>query len=393
MESARPRLNSIDLVRGIAMVLMALDHVRDFFFVEVGHDGTNLNKTWPTLFLTRWVTHFCAPVFVMLAGTGAALAIQRGKTMGEQSWFMLTRGLWLVLLELIVVHAAGWFFNFDFTFLQAWVIWALGWTMVGMAALLWLPQRLVLILGLIIIFGHNLLDDIDSARLGPLEELWLILHGDPPVSLMFFGSVELAIGYPLLPWLGVMMVGYGLGEVYTWKEPTRQRVLFYSGLTCLLLFAAIRASNLYGDPMPWIHYGDYRVLLSELNCTKYPPSLCYLLMTLGPALVLLALTEHTDGPIARFFITFGRVPLFFYLLHLPLIHALACLACYVQLGHVGPFLYVNPSNPASDDHMGYGFGLPVVYGVWFLVIAMLYPACIWYAGFKARHRWMILSYL
>jgi uncharacterized membrane protein len=394
--TARPRLNSVDAVRGIVMVIMALDHVRDFFHVYAKtFDPLDPSKTWTTLFFTRWITHFCAPTFVFLAGTGAFLSTRRGKTKKELSMFLLTRGLWLLLLELTLVRF-GWFFNFDYHFIFVQVIWAIGWGMIVLAGLVFLPVRVIAAFGLAMILLHNALDGLRSQEFGALRWLWVVLH-ETNVLFPREGSL-LLIAYPLVPWVGVMAAGYAFGEILTLERERRRRLLFGIGLTAVALFVALRALNVYGDPLRWAvqERGAWYTFLSFLNTQKYPPSLLFLLMTLGPSIIALALFDRgrEPGALLRPFVTFGRVPLFYYLLHVPLMHLVAVVFAYLKYGRVD-WLFLNwpPPGQPQLEPQGYGYDLWVVYAVWLGVVIALYPLCRWFAGVKSRRRDAWLSYL
>ncbi len=389
--SVPPRLDSIDLLRGLVMVIMALDHVRDYFTDVRAFDVTDPAKTTVALFLTRWVTHFCAPVFVFLAGTGAFLSGARGKSKGELAWFLLTRGLWLIVLELTVVRF-GWTFNLDYHQFGGAVIWAIGWSMVVLAGLVFLPTPVVTIFGVTMVAVHNLFDWVRPEDLGSLGWLWAILHVNR--VLQPFPGVSFAVAYPLVPWIGVMAAGYGFGTLLLGEPRPRRRRLLVLGAALTLTFVGMRALNNYGDPRPWSRQSDALfTLFSFLNCTKYPPSLLYLLMTLGPAIAALALFDRAPGPAGRFFVTFGRVPLFFYLLHIPLIHAALVAFDFIRYGwspfSAEAFYSVNPATLPK----GYGYSLPVVYLIWFGVVLLLYPVCRWFADVKRRRREGWLSYL
>jgi uncharacterized membrane protein len=383
------RLESLDLLRGLVMVLMALDHTRDFFHNGVYHfDPLDLSRTTPAIFLTRWITHFCAPVFVFLAGTGAFLSTTRGKSKCELSWFLLTRGAWLVFLELTWVKCFGWTFAFDFSSVSLIVIWALGCSMIVLAGLVYLPTWAVSTFGLAMILGHNVLDGVKPEDLGAFGGLWRVLHAG--------GDIELArgfhaiAGYPLVPWVGVMAAGYAAGQLMT-QASKRRRVLATLGISFVLLFVILRLTRVYGEPHRWSEQASpLWTLLSILDCRKYPPSLCYLLMTLGPALLFLALFDDGAPRRLRPLLVFGRVPMFFYLLHLPLIHGLSVLVNFIRFGHAN-WLYGNTEGvkPPPDA----GFALPIVYIAWAAVILMLYPACLWFAALKGRSRAKWLSYL
>jgi uncharacterized membrane protein len=385
--SGRVRLDSVDLLRGLVIVIMALDHVRDFF-TSARFDPSDLTQTTAPLFFTRWITHFCAPVFLFLAGTGAFLYQARGRTRGEVSRFLLTRGLWLILLELTVVRWA-WNFNFNYTteilFVQ--VIWAIGVSMVVLAGLVHLPMAAIAAVGIGMIVGHNLLDGITTQSLGGWGPLWGLLHVQEAFPLRD-GQVFVVI-YPLVPWIGVMAAGYAFGTLLLRPERDRRRALLWLGAGLTLAFLLIRVANGYGDPAPWaVQESAGRTVLSFLNTTKYPPSLQFLLMTLGPAIALLPLLERWTGPVARAILVFGRVPLFFYVIHLYLVHAAALTAGTLAGFDPRSFLHVWMFNPD-----GWGYGLPVVYLVWAGVVLALYPACRWFAGVKARRREVWLSYL
>jgi uncharacterized membrane protein len=383
----RPRLDSVDLLRGLVMVLMALDHVRDFF-TELRFDPTNLSQTTVPLFFTRWITHFCAPTFVFLAGAGAFLQGARGKGRSELAGFLVTRGLWLVVLELTVVRL-GWAFDLNYAgLLWVQVIWVIGVSMVVLAGLVYLPLPVIAAFGLVMITTHNLFDGITPESLGGWGPLWTVLHVQRPVTLP--GGGALFVAYPLIPWIGVMAAGYAFGSLLLLPTEERRRLMLRLGLALTAAFIVLRALNIYGDPRPWTPQPTgVLTLLSFLNTTKYPPSLAFLLMTLGPAIASLAWFERLSGTAARFLIVFGRVPLFYYVLHIFLIHAVA-LALGVMAGFpASTFLKPFFLNPPA----GWGYGMPAVYALWVAVVLALYPVCRWYAGLKARRRDAWLSYL
>ncbi len=377
-EREKQRLDSIDLLRGLAMIVMALDHVRDFFS-NAHFDATDVTKTTPAYYFTRFITHFCAPIFVLLAGTSAYLQLSRGKTKPELARFLLTRGLWLVLLELTVVRF-GWTLNFDYHFVGVQVIWALGWSMVLLAPLVYLPPRVVAAIGIAMITLHDLGDGFQSS-----SWLWHVLHVQGPIALP--DHRRLMVVYPLVPWVGVMAAGFGFGELAL----RRARVARLGG-AMFAAFVALRALNVYGDPHPWQPQASLGATLGAfLRCEKYPPSLSFLLMTLGPAIALLAPLERFHGKLASVVRTFGRVPLFYYLLHLVVAHALAVFLATLKYGSVPrgmftlPFLWHVP-----DD---YGYSLPIVYLLWVFVVVALYPLCRWFEGVKRRNKSPWLSYL
>ncbi len=378
------RIESIDLLRGIVMIVMALDHVRDYFHADAFlYDPTDMSKTSVILFFTRWITHFCAPVFIFLAGTSAFL-IGKRKSKKELSIFLLQRGLWLVLLELTIVNFA-WFFNFQFSFITLFVIWALGVGMILLAAFVHLPLKIALSVGLLMVFGHNLLDGIRIDGTGMKAILWSAFHQFQGFQLS--EDYSLFIAYPLVPWVGVMLLGYCFGVLYQRSvNYSRKKILLSLGFGCIALFMLVRFLNGYGDPNPWsVQSSPVFTVLSFLNVTKYPPSLLYLLITLGPAIVFLAVSENYSGRLFERIKVLGRVPMFYYLLHLYLIHLLALFAA-VATGYQPSDMAFDTWVTESPNLAGYGFNLWVVYAVWIGVVVMLYPLCKWYDKYKASHR-------
>ncbi|MGA9307224.1 MAG: heparan-alpha-glucosaminide N-acetyltransferase domain-containing protein [Candidatus Sulfotelmatobacter sp.] len=381
----RVRIESIDVVRGVIMILMALDHVRDFF----GNSG--LNPTDPAtttipLFFTRWITHFCAPVFFLLTGTGAYLSLRK-QTKRELSRFLFTRGLWLIFLELTVTRCLGWQFNFDYHVTMLIVLWALGWAMIVLSVLVYLPASVVTAFGVVMIATHNLLASVDSSN-----PLWSILHS-PNVIVNHPGRVVRVV-YVLIPWVGVTAAGYGVGQVFSWPTARRRAFLLPLGAGLSAAFVVLRGVNLYGDPVPWsTQKSAVFTALSFLNTTKYPPSLLYLLMTLGPALLFLWAVDAGTPQWLRPALIIGKVPMFYYLLHIPLIHLLAVAVCYARYGQVhwmfeSPTLRQFPITPPP----GWGYSLPIVYLIWAVVVITLYPLCRWFAGLKQRRSDAWLSY-
>jgi uncharacterized membrane protein len=387
--SARTRLNSIDTLRGLVMIVMALDHTRDFF-ANGGFNPRDLTDA--ALFLTRWVTHFCAPTFILLAGISAYLYGTRGRndrahSTGDVSRFLLTRGLWLVLIEFTVVRLA-WSFDIHFNYFVGQVIFAIGASMIALSALVHLPRGAVVAIGLAMIAGHNALDGIKAGQLGVAAPLWNVLH--QPGLFDIAHGVKFFVLYPLVPWIGVMAVGYALGPVFTQERAARGPQLFMVGAAVTLGFVVLRAINLYGDPAPWaIQDNLLATVLSFINCEKYPPSLLYLGMTLGPALMLVAAFERVRGPVTDWIATFGRVPFFYYVAHIFLLHALAILYAWVTIGQIG-WLF----GPLAG-HKPTAYGLPLVgiYAVWLVVVVALYPLCRWFAELKRRRTEWWWSYL
>ena len=386
----RARVESIDVLRGIIMILMALDHVRDYFG-DLAASPTNLASTTVPLFLTRWITHVCAPVFFLLTGTGAYLALRR-MSRGELSRFLLTRGLWLILLEVTLVRFL-WQFNLDYRLTMLTVLWALGWAMILLSVLVHLPAWLVAAVGTVMIAGHNLLDGLQASAFGALAPLWHVLHA--PGFVLNQPEHVVFVAYALIPWVGVTAVGYGLGQVFMGDAARRRRFLLGAGIAITAAFLLLRAVNLYGDPAPWTTQGSaVFTVLSFINLNKYPPSLLYLLMTLGPALLLLRGLDGGTPGVLRPALIIGRVPLFYYLLHIMLIHVLAVVASYLRYGEAY-WMFQSPSLdrfPITQPP-GWPVGLPTVYLVWIGVVVALYPLCRWFAGLKQRRREGWLSYL
>ena len=383
--SSARRVESVDVVRGVIMIIMALDHTRDFFGIP-GQNPTDLATATAALFLTRWVTHICAPVFFLLAGVGAYLGLRR-RSPGELSRYLLTRGVWLVVLELTLVRCLAYQFNVDYRITMLLVLWALGCGMITLAVLVRLPVMVVTAFGVLMIAGHNLLDGVR-----PANPLWSMLHVPgfilrPPHAVF--------VGYPLVPWVGVMAAGFGLGQIYGWSGARRRRWLARLGVVLCLAFVVTRWLNAYGDPSPWTSQPSALfTFLSALNTTKYPPSLLFLLMTLGPALLLLGALDRATPRLLRPALIIGKVPLFYYVLHFILIHLLAVATCYARYGSVH-WMFESPDlgNYPFTAPPGWGFPLPVVYLVWMVVVIAMYPLCRWFAALKQRRNDPWLGYL
>jgi uncharacterized membrane protein len=381
----RARLESVDVVRGVIMIIMALDHTRDFF----GQPGspTNLATASIALFLTRWITNICAPVFFLLTGTGAFLSLRK-RTKPELSRFLFTRGLWLIFLDLVLFRCLAVQFNFDYHTTAITVLWAIGWAMIVLSVLVHLPASVVTAFGIIMIATHNLLDSIRSAN-----PLWSILHS-PNIILERPGHTVF-LAYPLIPWVGVTAVGYGLGQIYAWEPARRKTLLLRAGLSLSVAFVVIRAINFYGDPSRWTAQPTHiYTALSFLNTTKYPPSLLFLLMTLGPALLLLRAVATDTPRLLRPALIIGKVPMFYYLLHFALIHVLAVIICYARYGHIY-WMFESPdlAHYPITQPPGWGLALPLVYLIWACVVLTMYPLCRWYAGVKQGSCNPLLSYL
>ena len=388
------RLASVDILRGLVMIIMALDHTRDFL-TNVPFPPELIPNTNAALFFTRFITHFCAPVFAFLAGTGAFLATSRGKSVHQVSRFFFTRGLWLIFLELTIID-----FSWTFTpWAAGAVIWILGWSMVCMALIVRLPVRWIAVFGVGMIASHNLLDRVNLASFGKLAWLWTLLH--QPGSIQITPHFTFVVLYVLIPWVGVMAAGFAFGAILL--RPDRRKWVLTLGFSMTALFLLLRGFNLYGNSTSGVPYsvGPWHVqptlsltVISFLNVEKYPPALDYLLMTLGPALILLGLIDgvKAERGVGRILLVYGRVPMLFYVLHLYLIHTLAISAALAfhqpasWLWHGAIFLLPTPA--------GYGHGLPFIYAMWILAVAILCLPCRWFMEFKARHRdWNWLSYL
>ena len=383
------RIQSIDLLRGIVMVIMALDHSRDFFHLNgFSEEPTDLATTTPILFFTRWITHFCAPVFIFLSGT--SIFLMKSNSIKEKSIFVFKRGMWLVLLSLTVV-AFVWWFDFSFHFLAFDVIWVIGICMVLFAGILYLPFRVILFFGLITVAFHNLLDttNFENGKIQTL--LWDLFHREGLVEINNHFSIFTV--YPLMPWIGVMSLGYCFGKFYQkdFSAERRKKLLLYIGSACILLFVFLRLFNNYGESEQWRQYPSILFsLMSFINTTKYPPSLLYLLMTIGPSFIFLSLTETLTHKIATFFIVFGRVPFFFYLLHLYLLHLVAFIATLFSYSWKET---TQSLTTMSEFPTGYGFSLMIVYLIWIATILILYPICKWYNNYKSTHKNWWLSYI
>jgi uncharacterized membrane protein len=437
----RQRIAAIDIMRGLAMVLMAIDHVRVF-------SGLPAGGPTPGIFFTRWVTHFVAPAFVFLAGTAAFLHGRRLERTSQLSWFLLTRGAWLLLLEMTVIRLS-WTFNFDYAhYMLAGVIWMIGWCMILMAGIVHLPVRAIAAFGLVVIFGHNVIDWFmpalgRAAQASSLAWLWQILYFGGEVQIGGKDGPPLAVLFVIVPWIGVMAAGYAFGMVTQMPADRRRRISAMLGVGAIALFLVLRGFDLYGDPRPWRRVppptGAARTpassnaaaptpsstapaptpgstpsgaaqgtpqtarppqqtqrppaLLRFLNTAKYPASLAFLLMTLGPMLALLPLAERARGRVAGALELFGRVPMFYYLLHIPLIHILALGISLVRTPGDTGWLFANHPMYNPRAPAGYTWSLTLLYAVTAVAVAILYVACRWFAGVKQRHRGGFLSYL
>ncbi len=386
------RIQSIDLLRGIVMIIMALDHVRDYFHYDAFlYSPTDLSQTSTTLFFTRFITHYCAPVFVFLAGASAFLSGTK-KSKKMLSTFLFTRGLWLVFVEVFILSLFR-TFNPSYEYLNLQVIWAIGLSMIVLSGLIYLKTSYILVLSLALVLGHNLLDNVHVSGNGFTSFLWAVLHEQKSFTI---GYISIFVNYPILPWIGVMALGYCCGSLYTngFDEKRRRKSLLFIGLGAILLFIALRANNFYGDAANWSSQKNMLYsLLSFTNVTKYPPSLLYSLITLGPALVFLSVSERPLKSFGKKIIVFGKVPMFYYLAHILIIHIFASIAA-LMTGYP-EMLMLNTSVFKTTALKGYGFNLVEVYIIWVAIIFFLYPFCKWFGQYKTANQskdWW-LSYL
>lgn len=387
------RIASIDLLRGIVMILMALDHTRDFFHqTAMTTDPMDTATTTPWLYFTRWITHFCAPAFVLLSGVSAFLASQK-RSRGAASLFLVKRGIWLVIAEVMLI-TMGFTFNPFYNFIILQVIWAIGWSMIILGLISRISFKAVLITGLLLFFGHNLTNYITLPQTGTAAVMWTALLTSRGVVMQLDATHFVGVFYTILPWTGVMLLGYCLGYFYQKDYPAqkRKRFLLYTGASLTLLFIVLRSFSGYGNPTPWEQQSN---LLSNvftfLNTSKYPPSLQYLGMTLGPALIILSLLENVQAKWASVVTVYGSVPFFYYVLHFYLLHSLLVIVFFLT-GHTASQI-VDPAVPFLFRPADFGYGLPVVYLIWMAVVTCLYFPSRWFSNYKKRHRYWWLKYI
>ena len=385
----KTRISSIDIVRGIVMVIMALDHVRDFFHADASaFNPTDMTKTYPILFYTRWITHFCAPTFIFLSGVSIRLGLQR-KTKNELAKYLLTRGIWLIIIEQSVFRFV-FSFSLQYDMLMFLVFWSIGGSMIVLAALIYLSPRTILIIGLAIIFGHNA---FDIFRLTPGDAgygIWTFLMQSG------FVPPAMVVPYALIPWLGIFLAGYGTGALYLkdFDAKQRRKILLNTGVAAIVLFIVMRAINVYGDLAPWeVQKNVVFTIMSFINTTKYPVSLLFTLMTIGPVLVLLSWLEKTSNKTLERMSVFGRVPFFYYLMHFLVMH-IAALSLYLIISGT-PFSQLNFSitQTLGGIPKGFGYTLGWTYVAWAGTILIMYPLCVWYDRYKTTHKSWWLSYL
>ncbi len=393
-QKTNSRIESIDLLRGIVMILMALDHTRDYFHLGAfGSDPTDLETTTPILFFTRFITHYCAPVFVFLAGTAAYLySLKRSKS--QLSYFLFTRGLWLIFVE-IFINNFIWWFDINFGFFNLQVLWAIGWSMICLSVLVRLPLPFLLAVGVLIVAGHNLLDGISFERGTWMYVFWSFLHDDNFIGLG--ASRFIAFSYPVLPWIGVMILGYCFGFFYhpKFNAELRKKQLIRIGLVSIAFFFILRGLNVYGDLVPWtVQKDDVYTFISFFNVSKYPPSLDFLLITLGPSVLALCALEKIKPIWSKWVLVYGRVPFFYYLLHMLVIHLGAMIGLAIIGGDWRLMILSNDKFTNMEAITAYGYRLWVVYLVWLGVVVVMYPLCRWYMNYKRdnRDKWW-LGYL
>ncbi|HVK96875.1 MAG TPA: heparan-alpha-glucosaminide N-acetyltransferase domain-containing protein [Flavisolibacter sp.] len=384
------RIDAIDLLRGLVMIIMALDHTRDFFHSEaLLNDPLNLATTTPALFLTRFITHFCAPVFVFLAGTSAFFQSLR-KSKSQLSGFLIKRGLWLIFVELFIISFSV-TFDVSYSFVVLQTIWAIGASMIILGLVLYLPFAAILTLGLLIVMGHNVLDFYEAGKANKFSLFYQFMHVQGLFKISDAHTV--VIMYPLLPWAGLMMLGFSFGKIYQmFNENERRKALTYMGVSIIALFIILRAINVYGDPEPWSAQKDSLFsFLSFINVHKYPPSLLFMAVTIGPALLFLAWVGDTKTTLGKIITVYGRVPFFYYVIHFFLLHILTTIFFFGK-GYTitdglkaAPFKFTFPP--------GDGFSLWVVYAVWLFIVIALYPLCKWFSEYKKTHKQWWLSYL
>jgi uncharacterized membrane protein len=389
--TVKSRIQSIDLLKGLVMIIMAIDHVRHLGHRDMiaGMNPLDFATTTPLLFFTRWITHFCAPVFIFLSGV-SIFFMGRRKTIKEISLFLLQRGIWLIILE-ITVLTFGWESNLYYNRLNLQVIWVIGLCMVCFSALIFLPSKIQTALGLILVFGHNLLDRFDNIGDSPTDFIWAVLHVRH--SFIIDPSHRINIAYPLIPWIGVMLLGFRFGEIYKSGFPVKKRknILLLLGTFSVLSFVLLRSGNFYGDAHPWVHQNSFIfTVCSFINTTKYPPSLLYLLMTLGPSFFFLAFSEGWKNKLVDVISIYGRVPMFYYILHIYLIHLSVWLVFFASGHHWSEVVF---SKRQSGYPEGFGMSLGGVYIMWIINVCLLYLPCKWYDRYKTLHQYKWTSYV
>jgi uncharacterized membrane protein len=387
------RIDSIDLLRGLVMIIMALDHTRDFFHKDAITDNPlNMATTTPILFFTRWITHFCAPVFVFLSGTSAWFQSFR-KSKKQLSLFLIKRGVWLIFIEVVVFSFV---FSFDpyYHLIGLQTLWSIGFSMILLGLIIWLPFPAILTIGLAIVLGHNSLDFYETGRMGAYPIIYSLMHHPGFYSL--WDGHRLLVLYPFLPWTGLMILGYCFGKLFTRYEGAKRReILTWLGFGIILFFVALRATNLYGNPEHWsTQKNSLFTFLSFIDTHKYPPSLLFMCMTIGPAILFLAWFGDIKSGFSKIITVYGRVPFFYFVIHFFLIHLLTMILFLAREHSFAEGMKLQPGIVPQFIIPGEGYSLPVVYLIWLCVVASLYPVCKWFSDYKMKHRekWW-LSYL
>ncbi len=389
-QASNYRISSIDLLRGLVMIIMALDHTRDLLHKDaIISDPLNLDTTTPILFFTRWITHFCAPVFVFLSGTSAYLQSLR-KTKKELSLFLIKRGMWLIVVEIVIMSFA---FTFDVTYQTIFfqTIWSIGISMIFLGLAIWLPFYVILTIGLLIVLGHNALDFYEKGKTG-LGLMYNLMHR--PGFYPLWGRHMLIILYPFLSWTGLMFLGYCLGKVFThYEERKRRQILMWLGFGIILFFVVLRATNIYGDAQHWSQQKNMLyTFFSFINTVKYPPSLLFMCMAIGPALLFLAFWGNAKNSFTNIIIVYGRVSFFYFVVHFFLIHLLAMIF-FLMRGHTFTEGLHPVNSPFNFINAGEGYNLTIVYLLWLCVVIIMYPLCKWFSNYKMQHKHWWLSYL
>jgi len=384
------RITSIDLLRGIVMIIMALDHTRDFFHAPAMiADPTNAQTTTPAIFFTRWITHYCAPTFVFLSGLSAYLASQK-KNSVDASLFLVKRGLWLIFVEMVIV-SFGLTFNYHFNFIIWQVLWVIGCSMIILGAVRPLPSKWILLIGCILFFGHDLFNYFHAPKPGTNADIIDVFFTAFANNIPLDSNHVIGDFYAILPWTGVMLIGYGIGNWFKqeFSAEKRKRNLLTCGLSMIALFIILRFIDNYGDPVPRQHIEGWRTILAFLNVNKYPPSLMFCCMTLGPSFVFLAISENIKAGWSTIASVYGRVPFFYYILHFYILHVLLVIFFFAT-GHknaeiYGTFIGFRP--------VQFGYPLWIVYVIWLSVVASLYFPCRWFYKYKLTHQQWWLKYL
>ncbi|MEP6684925.1 MAG: heparan-alpha-glucosaminide N-acetyltransferase domain-containing protein [Parafilimonas sp.] len=384
------RIYSIDFTRGVVMIIMALDHVRDMIHVNsISQSPTNLETTTPVLFFTRWITYLCAPTFVFLAGTSAYISFKKNDDFSLSRNFLLKRGLYLILLEFIVVNF-GLYFDFGFHVLLFEVIATIGFGFIVLSLLLKLSAKTICLIGLVIIFCHNMAPLIPFAETSAFKKILMPFFAPDAFS---FSNKVFIMAYPPIPWLGIMLVGFGSGKLFELQQLKRKSLFLKIGLSALLLFVIIRFVNVYGDSVPWsLQKQKIFTFLSFMNITKYPPSLVFCLITLGIMFLIFALAEGAKGKFINVVSVYGRVPLFYFLVHFFFIHFILLAILFLQGFHWHQLDFLSGT---FGRPKGVESGLPLwaVYLIWIAVVLILYKPCVWFGKYKSTHKQWWLKYI